>query len=108
MLTRSKKAAMMVQLCTNNNPPSFPCSVAVMREQGGADCAFEMHNGVKEEPKISKSAVVISLLPMYSSLFLISGFIIKMVGIHKFLFGLYLLIGVFAIPATINLVHGFK
>jgi hypothetical protein len=35
----------------------------------------------------------------------VCGFIIKMVGIHKFLFGVYLLIGTFAIPATMNLVY---
>ena len=59
----------------------------------------------KEEEQINKSIVVISLVPMYSSLFLVCGFIIKMVGIHKFLFGVYLLIGTFAIPATMNLVY---
>ena len=107
MLTRSKKATMILPVCTNKTP-TFSSLVAGMSEQGAADCAFEMHNGVKEEPKISKTALVVSLIPMYSSLFLISGFIIKMVGIHKFLFGLYLLIGVFAIPATMNLVHGIK
>jgi hypothetical protein len=59
----------------------------------------------KEEEQINKSIVVIGLVPMYSSLFLVCGFIIKMVGIHKFLFGVYLLIGTFAIPATMNLVY---
>jgi hypothetical protein len=59
----------------------------------------------KEEDKINKSIIVIGLVPMYSSLFLVCGFIIKMVGIQKFLFGLYLLIGTFAIPATMNLVY---
>ncbi len=59
----------------------------------------------KEEDKINKSIIVIGLVPMYSSLFLVCGFIIKMVGIHKFLFGLYLLIGTFAIPATMKLVY---
>ncbi len=59
----------------------------------------------KEEDKIHKSIIVIGLVPMYSSLFLVCGFIIKMVGIHKFLFGVYLLIGTFAIPVTMKLVY---
>jgi hypothetical protein len=55
----------------------------------------------KEEEQINKSIRVIGLVPV----FLVCGFIIKMVGIHKFLFGVYLLIGTFAIPATMNLVY---
>ena len=61
---------------------------------------------MNEQSTLSTKAILITLFPMYSTTLLSSLLLIKIIGLRNFCIGVYLLLGVFGIPATIKVTHG--
>ena len=58
-----------LHLCTFKTPTKW----AVMSERGDADCAFEMHNGVKKGSRFRKKGTYVKPIPLYYFSILFNG-----------------------------------